>query len=123
MGDVFTLVCNFHVPLGFKVGCPPSGVGCDIALVFIILCVGLMTIFCGVTFFSGFLSTGVYFVVSQSWCSESLVLVFLRVQVSLSHLTLMFKFKFKLYTSFPSNRSLSNSRHTLVIRGRVSVVK
>jgi hypothetical protein len=31
MGDVFVLVCNFHVPLGLKVGCPSSGAGCDIA--------------------------------------------------------------------------------------------
>jgi hypothetical protein len=28
MGDVFVLVCNFHVPLALKVGCPYSGVGC-----------------------------------------------------------------------------------------------
>jgi hypothetical protein len=56
MGDVFILGCIFHVPLGFKVGCPSSGVGCDVALVFIVLCVGLMAIFCGVTFFSAFLS-------------------------------------------------------------------
>jgi hypothetical protein len=38
------LVCNFHVPLGFKVGSPSSGVGCDVALVFIFLCVGLMSV-------------------------------------------------------------------------------
>jgi hypothetical protein len=55
MGDVFILVCNLHVPLALKVGCPSSGVGCDVALVFIFLCVGLMTIFCGVTSYSGFL--------------------------------------------------------------------
>jgi hypothetical protein len=24
MGDIFILVCNFHVPLGFNVGCPSS---------------------------------------------------------------------------------------------------
>jgi hypothetical protein len=42
MGDVFMLVCNFHVPLGFKVGCLSRGVGCDVALVLIFLCVGLM---------------------------------------------------------------------------------
>jgi hypothetical protein len=45
MGDVFILVCNFHVPLALKVGCAPSGVGCDVALVFIYLCVGVMAIF------------------------------------------------------------------------------
>jgi hypothetical protein len=33
------------VPLGLKVGCPYSGAGCDIALVSIFLCVGLMAIF------------------------------------------------------------------------------
>jgi hypothetical protein len=44
MGDVFILVCNFHV------GCPSSDVGCDKALVFIFLCVGLMAISCGVAF-------------------------------------------------------------------------
>jgi hypothetical protein len=31
MGDVCVLVCNFHVPLGFKVDCPSSDVGCDVA--------------------------------------------------------------------------------------------
>jgi hypothetical protein len=45
MGDIFILVYNFHVPLALKVGCSSSGVGCDIALVFIFLCVGLMAIF------------------------------------------------------------------------------
>jgi hypothetical protein len=45
MGDVFILVYNFHVLLALKVGCPSSGVSCDIALVFIFLCVGLMAIF------------------------------------------------------------------------------
>jgi hypothetical protein len=35
MGDVFILVCNFHVPLALKVGCPSCGAGCDVALVFI----------------------------------------------------------------------------------------
>jgi hypothetical protein len=44
MGDVFILVCNFHVPLALKDGCPSSGVGCIIALVCIFLCVGLMAI-------------------------------------------------------------------------------
>jgi hypothetical protein len=44
MGDVFILVYNFHVPLALKVSCPSSGVGCDIALVFIFLCVGLRAI-------------------------------------------------------------------------------
>jgi hypothetical protein len=52
------------VPLAFKAGCPSSIVGCGIALIFIFLCVGLMIIFCGVTFFSDFLSSGVYFAVS-----------------------------------------------------------
>jgi hypothetical protein len=64
MGDVFILACNFHVPLGFKIGYPSSDVGCDVVLVFIFLCVGLIAIFCGAPFFSGFLSIGVYFVVS-----------------------------------------------------------
>jgi hypothetical protein len=45
MGDVFILVCNFHVPLALQVGCPSSGAGCDIAVVFTFLCVGLMAIF------------------------------------------------------------------------------
>jgi hypothetical protein len=54
LGDVFILVCNFHVPLALKVGCPSSGVGCHIALVFIFLCVGLMAIFCGVNVFLRF---------------------------------------------------------------------
>jgi hypothetical protein len=45
MDDVFILVCNFHVPLALQVGCPSIGVDCDIALVFIFLCVGLMAIF------------------------------------------------------------------------------
>jgi hypothetical protein len=58
------LVYNFHVPLVLKVGCPSIGTSCDVALVFIFLCVGLMVIFCGVTFSSGFLSNCVYFVVS-----------------------------------------------------------
>jgi hypothetical protein len=64
MGDDFILVHNFHVPLSLKVGCPSNDIGCDVALVFIFLCVGLMAIFNGVAFFSGFLSFGVYFVVS-----------------------------------------------------------
>jgi hypothetical protein len=66
MGDVSVLVCNFHVPLGLKIGCPSIGACCDIALVFIFMYVDLMAIFCGVAFFSGFLSIGVYFVVSWS---------------------------------------------------------
>jgi hypothetical protein len=70
------------VPLAFKVGHPCSGVSCVIALVFMFMCVGLMAIFCGVTFVSDFLSSGIYFVVSQSWCGVSRLLVeFLRVQV------------------------------------------
>jgi hypothetical protein len=70
------------VQLAFKVARPCSGVSCVIALDFIFLCVGLMTIFCGVKFFSDFLSSGVYFSVSQSWCGVSRLLVeFLRVQV------------------------------------------
>jgi hypothetical protein len=44
MGDAFILMYNFHVPLVLKVGCPSSDVGCDIAFVFIFLCVGLMAI-------------------------------------------------------------------------------
>jgi hypothetical protein len=39
MGDVFILVCNFHVPLVFKVECPSSDVDCDVDLVFIFMCV------------------------------------------------------------------------------------
>jgi hypothetical protein len=76
-------VYNFHVPLALKVGCLSSGVGCDTALVSIFLCVGLMAIFCGVAFFSGFISIGVYFVVSYLWCGVSRLLVeFLCVQLS-----------------------------------------
>jgi hypothetical protein len=71
------------MPLALKVSCPSSGASCDIALAFVFLCVGLMAIFCGVTFYSGFLSIGVYVAVSQSWCGVSRLLVeFLRVQVS-----------------------------------------
>jgi hypothetical protein len=33
------------MPLALKVGCPSSGAGCDKALVFIFLCVGLMAFF------------------------------------------------------------------------------
>jgi hypothetical protein len=62
MGEVFILVYNFHVPLALKVGCPSNGVGCDIALAFIFLCVGLMAIFCGVTSYSGFFCFCVYLV-------------------------------------------------------------
>jgi hypothetical protein len=63
MGDVFIFVYNFHVPLALKTSCPSSGVGCDIALVFIFLfwsdgC------FCDGKFFSGLLHIGVNFVVS-----------------------------------------------------------
>jgi hypothetical protein len=64
MDDVFIFVYNFHVPLPLKVGCASSGVGCDAALVYIFLYVGLMAIFCSVTFLSGFFPIGVYFVVS-----------------------------------------------------------
>jgi hypothetical protein len=75
-------VYNFHVPLALKVGCQSSGAGCDMALVFIFLCFGLMAIFCVVTFFSGLLSIGEYFVVSQSWCGVFRLLEeFLRVAV------------------------------------------
>jgi hypothetical protein len=73
------------VPLGFKVGCPSSDVGSDVALVFIFLCVALMAISCRVAFFSGFLSIGVCFVVSWAWCGVSRLLVeSLRVQVSVT---------------------------------------
>jgi hypothetical protein len=44
MRDIFILVCNFDVPLALKVGCPSNGIGCDVALVFIFLSVGLMAI-------------------------------------------------------------------------------
>jgi hypothetical protein len=73
--DDFILLCNFHVPLALKDKLSVSGAGCDIALVFIFLCVGLMAVFCGVMSHSGFLSIGVYFVVSQSWCGVSGLLV------------------------------------------------
>jgi hypothetical protein len=70
MGDVLISVCNFHVPLGFKVGCASSDVDCDVDLVFIFLCVGLMAIFCGVVFFSGFLFYWCVFCCSSFvvWC-------------------------------------------------------
>jgi hypothetical protein len=61
-------VYNFHLPLALKVVRSSSAAGCDIALVFIFQCVGLIAIFCGVMSYSGFLSIGVYFVVSQLWC-------------------------------------------------------
>jgi hypothetical protein len=48
MGDFVILVYNFHVPLALKVGYSSSGVGCDIVVLF--LCVGLIAVFCGVTF-------------------------------------------------------------------------
>jgi hypothetical protein len=48
------------MPLALKLGCPYSGAGCDIALVFIFLGIGLMAIFCGVTSYSDSLSIGVY---------------------------------------------------------------
>jgi hypothetical protein len=71
------------MPLALNIGCPSSGAGCDIALVFIFLCIGLIAIFCGVTSYSGFPSIGVCFVVSLWWCGVSRLLVeFLRVQVS-----------------------------------------
>jgi hypothetical protein len=35
MGDVFILVYNVHVPLASEFGCPSSGVGCDVTLVFL----------------------------------------------------------------------------------------
>jgi hypothetical protein len=38
MGDVFISLCNFHVLLGFKVGCSSSDVGCEVGVVFIFLC-------------------------------------------------------------------------------------
>jgi hypothetical protein len=73
MGDVFILVCNFHVPLALKVGS-------DIVLVSIFLCVGLMSICCGVTSYSGFLPIGVHFVFSCTWCGVARLLVeFLRL--------------------------------------------
>jgi hypothetical protein len=50
MGDVFILVYNFHVPLALKVRCPSSGVGCDIPLVFIFLCIDVMAIFVVIRF-------------------------------------------------------------------------
>jgi hypothetical protein len=57
------------MPLAFKVGRPCSGVSCVIALVFIFLCVCLIAIFCGVTFFSDLLSNGVFFYfLFVMWC-------------------------------------------------------
>jgi hypothetical protein len=47
-------VYNFHVLLALKVSVRPV-VSAVIAFVFIFLCVGLMAISCGVTFYSGFL--------------------------------------------------------------------
>jgi hypothetical protein len=38
-------MCNIHLPLSLKVGCPSSGIGCEVALGFIFLCVGLMASF------------------------------------------------------------------------------
>jgi hypothetical protein len=56
--------------LGFKVGCPSSGVGCY----FMVL-----------RFSPAFFSIGVYFVGSQSWRGVSWLLVeFLRVHIFLS---------------------------------------
>jgi hypothetical protein len=52
------------MPLALKVKCPSSGSGCDIALVFIFLCVSLMAIFVVLRFPPVFFSAGVYFVVS-----------------------------------------------------------
>jgi hypothetical protein len=78
MDDVFILVCNFHVPLALKVGCPYSGVGCDIALVFVYLYVGLMAIFCGVSFFSGSFQLVCIFFCSSFvvWCVSAVGEVF-----------------------------------------------
>jgi hypothetical protein len=76
MGDVFDLVYNFHVPLALKVETVRI-VELD-AIYFrslVFLCVGRMAIFGGVKFFSCFLSVGVYFVVPQSWCGVSGLLV------------------------------------------------
>jgi hypothetical protein len=79
IGDVFILVYNFHVPLALKVSSPSSGAGCDIALGFIFLCVGLMAIFCGVKFFS---VLSFLWCVSPSWCGVCwLLLKFLLVYV------------------------------------------
>jgi hypothetical protein len=71
------------MPLAFKVGCPSSGAGCDIASVFILLCVGLMAIFCDVTSYFGFLSIGVYLVFQSSCGVYPLLEELLCVQVSL----------------------------------------
>jgi hypothetical protein len=61
-------VYNFHVPLVFE-GRPVVSV-CDRALVFIVLCVGLMAIFCGVAFLFGFLFYWCVFCCSSFmvWC-------------------------------------------------------
>jgi hypothetical protein len=83
MGDVFILVSNFHVPLGLKVGCPSSDVGCDVALVFIFLCVGLMAIFVVLRFSPvSFLLVCILLFLRRCVVSRLLV-EFLRVQVSL----------------------------------------
>jgi hypothetical protein len=55
--------------------------GCRFVMVFILLCVGLMVIFCVVAFLPCFRFIGVYFVVPHSWCGVSRLLVeFLRVK-------------------------------------------
>jgi hypothetical protein len=80
MGRCFCFSLQLKVPLALKADRPCIGVSCDIASVFIFLCVGLMAIFCGVSFFSDFLSIDVYIAVCQSWCGVSRLLVeFLRV--------------------------------------------
>jgi hypothetical protein len=40
----FYFMYNFHVPLALKVDFPSNGLGCDIALVFIFLWLGVMAI-------------------------------------------------------------------------------
>jgi hypothetical protein len=70
------------MPLALKVGCPSSGAGCDIAFG-LLVCWSDGNVLWGYVFLR-FPSIGVYFVVSQSWCGVSRLLVeFLRVQVLL----------------------------------------
>jgi hypothetical protein len=78
-GQCFYFSVCLSCAVSFEVRLSVQFVGCDRALAFILLCVGLMAIFCGVTFFSAFLSIGVYFVVSRSWCGVS------RLSLSLWH--------------------------------------
>jgi hypothetical protein len=82
MGDVLILVYNFHVPLSLKVSSPSSGASCDIALVSLFLCVGLIAIFLWCYVLLRFPFYWCAFVVSQSCGVSRLLVEFLRVKVS-----------------------------------------